>query len=55
MFKLLDELKNYKPYDNKKHEDLTNLCFWKNFRQILDSTHFWMFFTKNQASVILKV
>lgn len=25
MFKLLDELKNYKPYDNKEQEDLTKI------------------------------
>ena len=31
MFKLLDELKNYKAYDNKEQEDLTNLCFLENF------------------------
>ena len=27
MFKLLDELRSYKPYDNQEQEDLTKIIF----------------------------
>lgn len=40
MFKLLDELKKYKPYDNKEQEDLTKtILFLENSKNCYDRSN----------------